>query len=56
MTNNLQRIVPADAALWGFRPHLAVHTLAVRLTVSLDGPVGDLHVHVIRPPPLRTRP
>ena len=34
-----------------FRFHLAVDTLAVRLTVPLIGPVVDLHHQVIRPPP-----
>src|SRR5690554_5111877 len=34
-----------------FRFHLAMDTLAVRLTVPLIGPVVDLHHRVIRPPP-----
>ena len=32
-----------------FRSYLAVGTLAVRLTVPPDGPVGDLHPQVIAP-------
>ena len=34
-----------------FRFHLAVDTLAVRLTVPLTGPVDDFHLQVIQLPP-----
>ena len=34
-----------------FRFHLAMDTLAVRLTVPLTGPVVDFHHQVIQPPP-----